>query len=268
MYHREDPCRVVFSKLSEQCDEAVICELAIQFGPIRHLSFPSDPTLSGTMQRKTFCFVDFYHPEDAKYCFQVLSRTPVKLFGTELKVTHVSTEWMQRERAGGGSGFESAMVLPDAVAASSSGKHVRGLHEIGAKVRVKNIPVNTTEFEIQTFFEQFGAFAAPPRLIRNRAGIFRGTVILSYADFAFSDRVIREMNERKFRDRIITVQYALLEDGSGRLHGSAEERANARLIQEEERKYRERVEEVLKASRQEQRQRNTAWADPNFNKMR
>lgn len=49
------------------------------------------------------------------------------------------------------------------------------------------------------------------------------------------------MHNKIFRDRIISVQYAELEDGSGKLHGSEEERQNAILIQEEARKYAAKV---------------------------
>lgn len=249
VFKREDLNRVLFSDLSEQCDESLIHELCTQFGPVARVKWPSTTTnISGTSQRTNYCFVDFYCPEDAKYCFEALYRSHVKLFDKEVRVSHASTEIAQRE-AGGRSGGRGA---------------VQGLHEIGAKIIIRNVDKTATEYEIATFFEQFGSLAVPPRMLRDYAGNFRGIVILSYRDFTSSDRAVREMHEKVYRDRVISVQYAEMEDGSGRLHGSAEERANARLIKAEERKYQEKIARETTEARQHQqhnRVNQTSWAD-------
>lgn len=251
MFKREDLRRVIFSELSEQCDESIIHELCVQFGPIRNLVWPTVTNLSGVPQRQTFCFVDFVCSEDALYCYEALSRSVVKLFEKELRVGHASTDLVNREQGAlGGAGGRLA---------------VHGLHEVGAKVVVRNVDLTVTEYELTTFFEQFGAFAAPPRMSRDMIGNFRGTVILSYKDFASSDKLVAEMNQRVYRDRLLTVQYAEMEDGSGGLHGTPEERINAQIIREEEAKYLQKVAlETAGAQRDQRRQRtqNTAWAEP------
>lgn len=274
-YRREDLCRVVINDLSERCNEAVLYELALQFGPVRRIVWPTEQTLSGVPQRASFCFVDFMHPEDAKYAYQVISRSMIKLMDREIHISHLSAELSQREReffaASGGHASSSSSSAVAAALGESGGRiksisHAsRGLHEVGAKVLVKNVDLNATEYDIQSFFEQYGAFAAPPRMFRNRNGKFRGVVILSYKDFSFSDRLIREMHEKVYRDRIITIEYAQLEDGSGRLHGNEQERANAVLIQEEERKYMEKIERELSLSQdRRQQQQNTSWASSTY----
>lgn len=257
-YRRDDLRRVFFSDLSEQCDEAILYELCIQFGPVQRIKWPTTITVSGAPQRMTYCFVDFENAEDAKYCYQVLNRARVKLFNRDLRVSHASTEIAQRESG----------------AKVGTGRHlVYGLHEVGAKVVVRNVDLTVTEFELTRFFESFGPFAVPPRMLRDAVGAFRGTAILSYRTFEASDKVIAEMDQKVYRDRVIAVRYAELEDGSGQLHGSAAERANAALIREEERKYNEKLTRETMEKRKE-RQHNRAsdasWADtaqlypPNF----
>ncbi|KAK7195531.1 RNA binding protein [Novymonas esmeraldas] len=247
-YKREDLRRVSFTNLDEHCDEGIMYELCLQFGPVHNISWPTEVNINGMPQRASRCYVDFGNAEDAKYCFEALHRARVKLFNKELRVAHVSTELGQ----GGAAGLQR------------SGAAVIGLHEVGAKVVVRNVDYRVTEFDVTRFFESFGQFAAPPRMLRDSVGNFRGTVVLSYKTFEASDRVIGEMDQRTFRDRVISVYYALMEDGSGRQHGTAEERANASLIREEERRYRELVAKEMAEVRQERQQtrvQDASWAE-------
>lgn len=246
-YKREDLRRVAFTNLDEHCDEGIIYELCLQFCPVRNISWPTEVNINGMPQRASRCYVDFENCEDAKYCFEALYRARVKLFNKEVHVFHVSTDLAQ----GGAPG-------------QRSGAAIVGLHEVGAKVVVRNVDYRVTEFDVTRFFESFGQFAAPPRMLRDSVGNFRGTVVLSYKTFEASDRVIRDMDQKMFRDRIITVHYAMLEDGSGRLHGSKEERANAALIREEEKRYREMVAKEMAEVRQDRQQtrvQDASWAE-------
>jgi RNA recognition motif-containing protein len=240
-YKREDLRRVGFSNLDEHCDEDIIYELCLQFGPIRNISWPTEVNLTGVPQRASRCYVDFHNAEDAKYCYEALYRSRVKLYNKEVRVHHASVE------------------------SDVANTHtVVGLHEVGAKVVVRNVDYRVTEFDVTRFFSSFGAFAAPPRMLRDSVGNFRGTVVLSYKTFEASDRVIRDMNQKMFRDRVISVHYAQMEDGSGRLHGSKEERANAVLIREEERRYREMIAKETAHMRQEKQQtraQDASWAE-------
>ncbi|KPI88752.1 putative Rna binding protein [Leptomonas seymouri] len=248
-YKREDLRRVSFSNLDEHCNEDIIYELCLQFGPIRNISWPTEVNLTGVPQRASRCYVDYDNVEDAKYCYEALYRARVKLFNKELRVYHASID----------------IEAPGGALRSGPGAHaVVGLHEVGAKVVVRNVDYRATEFDITRFFESFGAFAAPPRMLRDSVGNFRGTVVLSYKTFEASDRVIRDMDQKTFRDRLIAVHYAQMEDGSGRLHGTKEERANAVLIREEERRYREMVAKEMAHVRQEKQQsrvQDASWAE-------
>ncbi|CAJ1004811.1 putative RNA recognition motif (RRM, RBD, or RNP domain) [Leishmania naiffi] len=247
-YKREDLRRVSFTNLDEHCDEGIVYELCLQFGRIQSISWPTEVNLNGMPQRASRCYVDFENAEDAKYCFEALYRARIKLFNKELRVFHASTELAQ----GGAAGSQR------------SGAVVVGLHEVGAKVVVRNIDYRVTEFDVTRFFESFGQFAAPPRMLRDSVGNFRGVVVLSYKTFEASDRVIRDMDQKMFRDRVISVHYALMEDGSGRLHGTKEERANAALIREEEKRYREMVAKemaVMRQERQQNRVQDASWAE-------
>ncbi|CAD2213410.1 splicing factor 3B subunit 4 [Angomonas deanei] len=213
------------------------------------ISWPSMITVHGVEQRQPFCYVDFYCSEDAKYCYEALSLYPISLYGRPVRVSHASTDLANRE-----AGLKSVM----------SGL-TTSLYEIGAKVVVRNLDKTLTEFEVTEFFEQFGAFAVPPRMKRDELGAFKGVAILSYKDFSFSDKLIDEMNDKVFRDRTISVQYARLEDGSGLLHGNETERANAKLIQEEERKYQENIrKQTLEQDRANRAARSddTSWRKP------
>ncbi|KAG8341305.1 putative RNA recognition motif (a k a RRM RBD or RNP domain) [Trypanosoma vivax] len=246
LFKREDLRRVFFSDLSEHCNEDLIHELCVQFGPVANITWPTTNNLGGA-QQMTFCFVDFYSAEDAKYCYEALYRSNMKLFNKTVRVSHASTE----------------MELKESGARVHSRRDVHALHEIGAKVVVRGVDPTVTEFELTSFFSQFGRFAVPPRMLRDFEGNFRGTVILSYDDFASSDRVIEEMHQKVYRDRPISVSYAELLDGSGRLHGSEEERANAALFREEARKHAERIareQQEHERERARRRQQNVAWA--------
>lgn len=267
-YKREDLRRVILCDVSEQCDEALIHELCTQFGPVRDIVWPTATAaaLGGVAQRQSYCFVDFASSEDAQYCFEALYRTPVKLFGKELKVRYAGTELAKRDSATAAVAAAAGNpVLAGGGYGRSSGGASSGLHEVGAKVLVRNLDVRLTEFDLTTFFAQFGAFAVPPRMIRDSVGGFRGIAIFSYKDFASSDKLIAEMDQRVFRDRVISVQYAELEDNSGRLHGTPEERANAELVRQEEAKYLAKLAQemaALQRDQRQQRQQNTSWSDP------
>lgn len=248
-FRQEDLHRVFFRDLSEQCDEEHIHELCTQFGAVAGITWPTTNNLvgGGGGRHMTFCFVDFRNAEDAKYCYEALYRSRVRMFGKELRVSHASTDMPLKER---GERLQTRRTVYE-------------LHEIGAKVVVRGVDINVTEFELTSFFEQFGKFAVPPRMVRDFEGNFRGVVILSYEDFASSDKVIEEMNQKVYRDRPISVAYAMMEDGSGRQHGTAEERENAVLFREEAHKYAERVaQEKAEHERERLRRRreDVSWA--------
>lgn len=264
-YKREDLRRVTLADLSEQCDESLLHELCAQFGEVRNIVWPTSAavTLGGVAQRQSYCFVDFASSEDAQYCFEALYRTPLKLHGKELRVRYVGTELAQKEAAAAAAAA-TAGGYGSVPTAGGRGGASSGLHEVGAKVIVRNIDIKATEYDLTTFFSQYGAFAAPPRMMRDSIGNFRGTAIFSFRDFAASDRLVDRMDQRVYHDRVISVQYAELEDNSGRLHGGPEERASADLVRAEEAKYLAKLAREMAGVQQDQRReraQNTSWAD-------
>lgn len=250
-YKREDLRQVTFSDLSPQCNEAIIHELCVQFGPIRDLYWPSsNHHASGggaqPPQRGSYCRVTFECLEDAKYCYAALSRYPTRIFERELRVSHGTSE-TRRMQSSVPAGARFA------------------LHEVGAKVTLRNVDPTVTLYELEAFFGAFGEFAVQPRMLRDSVGRFRGIVVLSYRDFASSDRVIAQMDGAVYRDRRVGAAYTLLEDGSGRPHGSAEERAMAELIRAQEAQYEARLRAEAEEAWARQRAAGggaASWADP------
>ena len=248
MLGRENPSRVFIGNLAEGVQEAVIYELCIQFGPIINLVWPRGrrediaAPATGPANTRDYCFVDFAAVEDAKYFSECLQKTRIKLFGQELRTS------MTLEKTGqDGTGLTKYYDL----------------YEIGAKVVVLGLDPTLTEFEISQYFEKFGPMAVPPRMIRDGEGNFVGRCILSFRSFHTSDLVIRETHQRVFRDRIIAVDYALKEDGSGEKHGSSEERENALLIQQEEERHQQKVDQYkaeYNATLKQQQKSDTSWA--------
>ena len=122
----------------------------------------------------------------------------------------------------------AAAISADEMATLGGSSAGIGMFEVGAKLLVENLDKRITQQELTRFFQQFGPFAAPVNLITDIDGFSKGKCVLSYQDFDTSDKVLDEMEGRVFSDRILRIRYAQMEDGSGRLHGSPEERANAK----------------------------------------
>ncbi len=248
MLGRENPSRVCIRNLAEGVTEALIYELCIQFAPIAHLVWlrnqRDDSAITGgrAPSIRDYCFVDFTSVEDAKYFTECLLKARVKLFGQELRPS------MTLDKTGqDGAGLTKYYDL----------------YEIGAKVVILGLDPSLTEFEISNYFEKFGQMAVPPRMIRDGEGNFVGRCILSFRSFQTADLVIRETHQRVFRDRILAVDYALKEDGSGEKHGTEEERRSAQIIQQEEERHRQRVEQSQaehNAAVKQQQRSDTSWA--------
>jgi len=233
-----DPhCRIHVDNIPEKADEALMWELGSQFGPVKKVSWPREMR-HAEKRAKQFCFIDFFAAEDAQYFFDCLRSTKIRLYGAEIQVS---------------------------LADRTEGRNLQSinLHEIGAKLVVNGLDPSATEFDITTYFERFGPLAVPPKMSRDPSGVFVGRCFLSFRSFDVSDKVIEETNRRIFRDRIISVEYAEKDDGSGEKHGDAKERENAALIREEEARYQKTLDQAQRsvASNVANREASdTSWA--------
>jgi hypothetical protein len=236
-----DGYRVAFSRLPEECrvNPGLIYELCMQFAPVDHLFLvrpeEDDPADGIKMQVVFTCL------EDAKYVAAVLGDSQVTLFGKEIRVRH------------------------DLAIASAAPRF--DYSEVGAKLFIRGLHPSTTLEEILELCcpksGEFGELAVPPKLLRDSNGNFRGSCILSYKDFESSDKVLQQLNRQVFKDHILAVEYAEMEDGSGRRHGDELERRNAAKIIAEAKVIDERRKKSIALHQQrvrEEQRANTTWA--------
>jgi RNA recognition motif-containing protein len=233
--------RVRLQDLPADADEELLWELGTQFGIVKRVFIPKDPT---TRQPMDHAFVDFGSPEDAAYMVEALNIARIKLYNRPLRV-------MLHEK-GGKRGREDDRL---GGAGSSSLIPRTELFEIGAKIIVKGMDRSTTMEEVVRVFGSFsgGVFAVPPRLLKNRDGEFTGAAIISYNSFGHSDAAL-SMNGNSMKGRTIYVEYAERPDGTK--HGSAEERALyasqktllEQQVEEEERLKSQRAAEIARGS--------------------
>lgn len=238
--------RLTFFDLPPECKLPVLWEFCTQFGEVEDIHVPWRDGASGAGDSRTRCFVTFTTIEDAKYCFEVLRRGRVKLYGKELDVRH-----------------DIPVEADSSLSVGMRRSNIIDLYEIGAKLFIDGLPRGKSKYELTTFFEQFGPFAAPIRMLTDKEGNFKGKAIVSYCDFAVSDRVVMELHGKDLFDRIVSVEYAKLEDGSDERHGNEKERRNAQIVMEERRKYEDEVAARDRAHTKRLRDEaahNTSWA--------
>lgn len=237
--------RLTFLDMSPECKMDVLHELCSQFGRVEDVFIPRAQRDGGD-DDKIRCYVTFAAVEDAKYCFEALHRARVKLYNRDVRVLH-----------------DIPMSKESGLADGAKRKRVVDLHEVGAKLYIKGVNSDVSAYDITSFFEKFGPLAVPIRMITDKDGNFKGKIMVSYRDFETSDRVMQEMHRAVLFDRMITVEYAELDDGSGERHGNDTERQNAVLLREERRKYDEQVAAEQHAHNQRVREQalsNTSWA--------
>lgn len=274
---QEPTHRLTFLDLKADVDEDLLWELCTQFGvvldvvllPVVSATTTTDeaPQKSGGGPSSTLGgnnnaplqkgLVTFETSEDARYCYEAIHRSRVKLFGKELRILHEFPERHPTSQGGAASTSGGGGFLAD----GAKRRRAVDLYEIGAKVFVRGLNTNVTIADIAQVFGSFGPFAIPPQLQYDRNGVFKGTCLLSYTDFQNSDAVIAEMNHKVVFDRIILCEYALREDGEK--HGSEKERAHAALFRQQEASYQQRVQEQVAAHRQRSADvyaANTDWA--------
>eukprot|EP00758_Cryptobia_borreli_P007870 Tbor_TRINITY_DN5337_c0_g1::TRINITY_DN5337_c0_g1_i1::g.4205::m.4205/K12831/SF3B4, SAP49; splicing factor 3B subunit 4 len=261
-YNRNELACLVVSNLDNmRVDEEMIYELFLQFGRIHSVHWgASEDSYSGYLQRASrnpksvdvdgaaamtmkdrqdrnegekrasYCYVEYKLGADALYAYKVLRDSRVKLFGKEIRATFKKDIQTSIEK-----GID--VHDPDCLLSSST-----RLCDTGARLYVYNLPHSVTEAELTSFFGEVGKLSEPVRLITDADGHSKGKAILCFRTFDDSDEVLDKMEGETFKDRKIGIQYAEMQDGSGRRHGNPEERIMAKRRREIIDKHREKVE--------------------------
>lgn len=234
-FKRNDLATINVRGLTPECTEPIIYELFAQFGNIKNVFWSNDiPDIdeigSGTqVGKKNYCFIEYSCAAEAQYCAKAMAGGNVKLYGSPISVSC---------RYGGM-------------------KAGNNLFEVGAKLFVRNLDKNVTAVQVTGLFGKFGPLAVPVQVLTDDEGRSRGCAVVSYEDFSSSDRAVETMHRQVFENRIIEVEYANKNDGSGEKHGGEEERANAQLLKE---KQAEHQEQARVATQQAQTVSATSWA--------
>jgi len=245
-------------------NEDLLYELFSQFGVVadvrwqtvsrdksRHQSGQdSGPALLYDKVRENTAYVEYRTSSDAEYAFQVLRDCRIQLYGKEMKVIFRALNSLEKLSETGG-------VL-DVHSVEKRGGI--SLFDIGAKLYVSNFNKSITVNELREFFSKFGPFAVDVRLITDRDGVSKGACVVSYQSFEVADAVLNDLQGQIWRDRYIKIEYADLGDGSGRKHGSAEERERALKFMDKERTHAANI----AASQEEMRRQQQVHAAGNL----
>lgn len=239
--------KLTIGNVSPKCDVDILWELCTQFGVVEHIHIPQLRIPGGGRDDTLFCNVTFAATEDAKYCYEALTKYGVTLFDKELSITH------------------EVPVFSDSHLCRGMKRHRDvELFDIGAKVLVSNINLDKSDYEIESFFrEKFRDHLTTMKRLTDKDGNFRGKVILSFKSFEASDHFIEEMNKYFLFDRVIIAEYAKLENSQTDRHGSQMERESAAKMLELQAAHEREEREAQAAASRKARERSatdTIWA--------
>lgn len=179
---------VYIGNLDEKVNEALIWELMLQAGPVRHVHILRD-RITQTHQGYAFC--EFASELDADYAVKVMNQ--VRLWGKPMKVNRSSAD--------------------------------KRTLDIGANLFVGNLAPEVDEKLLYDTFGSFGTIITAPTVARDpNTGISRGFGFVSYDAFESSDAAVEAMNGQYLCNRPISASYAFKKDAQGERHGSAAER--------------------------------------------
>lgn len=205
--------------LDPQVTEPILYELFIQFAPVRNLNLPKDRILR---THQGYGFVEFRSSEDVEYVVNILKG--IRLYGKNLVLNKV-------EGKDNANGSTSTHGNPNLIrmAHNKGIRNAFGINsdkpDVGAKLFVKGLnPLIDEKYLVDTF-SSFGTLIRVPEILRAKTGESNGYAILTYEDFALSDRVIEKMNNRILMNSKLAVAYAY-KDGTARKlkHGDKAER--------------------------------------------
>ena len=183
--------------LDERVNEALLWELFVQVGIVKHVFIPKDRVTSA---HQGYAFVEFQSELDAEFASKVMNM--VKVFGKPLRINKASSDKKNQD--------------------------------IGANLFIGNLAQDVDEHQLQEIFSGFGHLVFAPKIARDDSGSSRGFGFISYDSFEAADMAIATMNGQWLANQQITVSYAFKKEGKGERHGSAAERllaAQAKKVQ-------------------------------------
>lgn len=203
--------------LDPQVTEPILYELFIQFAPVRNLNLPKDRILR---THQGYGFVEFRSAEDVEYVMNILKG--IRLYGKNLVLNKVEA----KEGTNGPTASNPNMMR---MGNTRGIKNAYGINsekpDVGAKLFVKGLnPLIDEKYLVDTF-SSFGTLIRVPEILGAKTGETNRYAVLTYEDFALSDRVIEKMNKRILMNSNITVTYAF-KDGTNKRtkHGDKSER--------------------------------------------
>lgn len=186
---RNAEATVHVAQLDEKVTDALLWELMVQAGPVRHVYIPRN-RITGTHFGYGFC--EFHTPLDALYATKVLSM--VDLFSKPIRVSQSSVD--------------------------------RSSQDVGAHLFIGNLVEEVDEKLLHDAFSAFGPLIEAPYIMRDIPNAkAKSYGFIKYSRFEHSDAAIAAMNGQYICNHPITVQYAFKKDSDSReRHGSQAER--------------------------------------------
>lgn len=203
---RNADATVHIAQLDDKVSDAVLWELMIQAGPVRHVYVPRD-RITGNHYGYGFC--EFRTPLDAQYATKVLNM--VKLYSKPIRISQSTID--------------------------------RRSQDVGANLFIGNLVDEVDEKLLHDAFSAFGTIIDTPYIMRDPlTNESKRYGFVKYGSFEHSDAAIAAMDGQYICNSPITVQYAFKKDGHSReRHGSQAERilaakaAEARRIANQDR---------------------------------
>lgn len=190
---RNAEATVHIAHLDEKVTDALLWELMVQAGPVRHVYIPRN-RITGAHFGYGFC--EFHTPLDAHYASKVLNM--VSLFSKSIRISQSTVD--------------------------------RVSQDVGANLFVGNLVDEVDEKLLHDAFSAFGPLIDAPYIMRYSPNAqARRYGFVKYARFDHSDAAIAAMSGQYICNQPITVQYAFKKDSDAReRHGSQAERILAK----------------------------------------
>lgn len=186
---RNADATVHIGQLDDKVTDALLWELMVQAGPVRHVYIPRD-RITGSHFGYGFC--EFRRPLDALYALKTLNM--VTFFSKPLRISQAT--------------------------------HDRRTQDVGANLFVGNLVDEVDEKLLHDAFSAFGPLVDAPYIMRD--AVTRESKrfgFVKFASFKAADAAIAAMDGQYICNAPIAVQFAYKKDGNTReRHGSQAER--------------------------------------------
>lgn len=186
---RNADATVHIGQLDDKVTDALLWELMIQAGPVRHVYIPRNRI---TGEHFGYGFCEFFTPLDAHYATKVFNL--VHLYSKPIRISQSTLD--------------------------------RRSQDVGANLFIGNLVDEVDEKLLYDAFSAFGAIVETPYIMRDpNTNQSKRYGFVKYASFDHSDAAIAAMNGQYICNTAITVQYAFKKDSDSReRHGSQAER--------------------------------------------